>query len=115
MQRTDAYLERLIEINNLAFEHGVSLLFKFVLSQTTHLSIDPLNLAGLGVAYKDDPDIYSMYSKAQFEAAFTGAGRVFGVFVGGVEPQKLAGFAVWYEPGREFLDEWVDRLFSGIH
>ncbi|KAG8728776.1 hypothetical protein FRC10_004584, partial [Ceratobasidium sp. 414] len=36
----------------------------------------PLNIAGLGVLYKDNPDIYSIYSKAQFEAAFTGAGRV---------------------------------------
>ncbi|KAG8709008.1 hypothetical protein FRC08_018589 [Ceratobasidium sp. 394] len=83
----DAYLERLVEIANLAFEH------------------DPLNIAGLGTSYKEDPDIYSVYNKAQFEAAFTGAGRVYGVFLDRREPQKLAGFAIWYEPGKGFLED----------
>ncbi|KAG8738381.1 hypothetical protein FRC12_016784 [Ceratobasidium sp. 428] len=91
----DAYLDRLVEIANLAFQN------------------DPLNIAGLGVSYKDDPEIYSLYNKTQFQAAFTGAGRVYGMLVGGTEPAKLAGFAIWYEPGQGFLEDETQLRYWG--
>ncbi|KAF8610378.1 hypothetical protein BDV93DRAFT_14533 [Ceratobasidium sp. AG-I] len=88
-----AYLERLIEIIGIAFRHS------------------PLTLPALGASYDDNPQLYNRFSRAQLQAAFTGAGRVFGAFVDGMELKNLVGCAIWYEPGKEFLDDEVQLSY----
>ncbi|QRV86404.1 GNAT family acetyltransferase [Ceratobasidium sp. AG-Ba] len=79
------------------------------------LSADPLNIAGLGVSYRDDVELWNLYNRVQFEVAFAGAGRVFGIFVGGLEVSNLVGFSIWYEPGRGFLaDDTQLRYWSNF-
>ena len=66
---------------------------------------DFLTLPALGESYEDNPQLHDKFNRAQLQAAFTGAGRVFGAFVDGTELKHLAGCAIWYESGNEFLDE----------
>ncbi|KAH7340620.1 hypothetical protein B0J17DRAFT_626981 [Rhizoctonia solani] len=75
-----------------------------------------MTLPAVGVTYEDNPELHHDYSKTQLQAAFTGAGRVFGAFINVDGVERLAGVAVWYEPGKQFLDDdeqqgyWVKFL-----
>ncbi|KAG8738714.1 hypothetical protein FRC11_001192, partial [Ceratobasidium sp. 423] len=61
--------------------------------------------------YEDKPDVHHAHFRAQLQAAFTGAGRVFGAFINQDGVERLAGASVWYTPGREFLDSHDQLTF----
>ncbi|CAE6484565.1 unnamed protein product [Rhizoctonia solani] len=73
--------------------------------------LDPMTLPAVGVTYEDNPGLHHEYSKVQLQAAFTGAGRVFGAFINADGVERLAGVAVWYEPGKQFLDDDEQRIY----
>ncbi|CAE6518746.1 unnamed protein product [Rhizoctonia solani] len=61
----------------------------------------------VGVTYEDNPELHHLYHSVELEAAFTGAGRVFGAFIHIDGVERLAGVAIWFEPGKQFLDEYI--------
>jgi hypothetical protein len=64
-----------------------------------------MTLPAVGVSYEAKPELHDGFNRTQLQAAFTGAGRVFGAFVNPDGTERLAGVAIWYEPGNQFLDE----------
>ncbi|KAG8714434.1 hypothetical protein FRC11_008474 [Ceratobasidium sp. 423] len=72
---------------------------------------DPWALPATGGKYEDKPDVHHAHFRAQLQAAFTGAGRVFGAFINQDGVERLAGASVWYTPGREFLDSHDQLTF----
>ncbi|KAF8610379.1 hypothetical protein BDV93DRAFT_517508 [Ceratobasidium sp. AG-I] len=97
MPQLEAYIERLSIVTSLAFEH------------------DPFTLPAVGIPYRNNPELHHKFSEVQLRCPLTGAGRVFGVFVGGTEPRNLVGCATWFEPGKEFLGDGAQlSLWSGF-
>lgn len=66
---------------------------------------DPITLPALGVSYEANPELHDEYNRTQLRVALTGAGRVFVALVDTDGAERLAGAAIWYEPGRQFLDD----------
>ncbi|CAE6523670.1 unnamed protein product [Rhizoctonia solani] len=58
--------------------------------------LDPMTTPAVGVTYENDPELHHEYNRAQLQAALTGAGP---------------GVAVWYEPGKQFLDDDEQRAY----
>ncbi|CAE6455048.1 unnamed protein product [Rhizoctonia solani] len=73
--------------------------------------LDPMTIPAVGVTYENDPELHHEYNRAQLQAALTGAGRVFHAFININGLECLAGVAVWYEPGRQFLDDDEQRAY----
>ncbi|CAE6423227.1 unnamed protein product [Rhizoctonia solani] len=66
---------------------------------------DPMNLPAVGYTYESNPELHDEFHRVELQAAFTGAGRVFGAFVNTEGIDRLAGVAIWYGPGKQFLDD----------
>lgn len=66
---------------------------------------DPMTLPALGITYDANPELHDSFNKVQLQAAFTGAGRVFSAVIDANGTERLAGVAIWYEPGKQFLDD----------
>ncbi|CAE6446240.1 unnamed protein product [Rhizoctonia solani] len=64
-----------------------------------------MTFPAVGYTYEDNPEIHDEFHRIELQAAFTGAGRVFGAFVNTEGVDRLAGVAIWYGPGKQFLDE----------
>ncbi|CUA68942.1 hypothetical protein RSOLAG22IIIB_13864 [Rhizoctonia solani] len=73
--------------------------------------LDPMTIPAVGVTYENNPELHHEYSRAQLQAALTGAGRVFQAFININGLDRLAGIAVWYESGRQFLDNDEQRTY----
>lgn len=68
--------------------------------------LDPIIAPALGgVSYEANPDLHKEFNRAHLQAAFTGSGRVFGAFVNTDGTDRLGGAAIWFEPGKQFLDK----------
>lgn len=64
-----------------------------------------MTLPALGTTYDANSELHDNFNRVQLQAAFTGAGRVFGALIDVNGTERLAGVAIWYEPGKQFLDE----------
>ncbi|CAE7056928.1 unnamed protein product [Rhizoctonia solani] len=91
----DAQLEEMTTLLSLAFTKP----------------LDPMTSPAVGVTYEDNPELHHHYSRAQLQVALTGAGRVFRAYINTNGVERLAGVAVWYEPGRQFLDRDEQRIY----
>ncbi|KAJ1310036.1 hypothetical protein OPQ81_006789 [Rhizoctonia solani] len=96
----DVRLEEMVNLLSLAFSKP----------------LDPMIIPAVGVTYENNPELHHLYHRVELEAALTGAGRVFGAFIDTNGVERLAGVAIWYGPGKQFLDDdeqlgyWVPFL-----
>lgn len=65
---------------------------------------DPLILPMLGASYETNPELYSEFFRAKLRLALNSSGRVFAALVNSDGADRLVGAAIWYGPGKQFLD-----------
>lgn len=70
--------------------------------------VDPMMLPMLGDSYATNPELFDEFHRAKLRAALNGSGRVFAAFVSSDGTESLAGAAIWYGPGKQFLDRYAN-------
>ncbi|KAF8744648.1 Acetyltransferase (GNAT) family, partial [Rhizoctonia solani] len=64
-----------------------------------------MTFPAVGYTYEKNPEIHNDFHRVELQTALMGAGRVFGAFIDIEGVERLAGIAIWYGPGKQFLDE----------